>query len=100
MNKHIIVAVAVIAGAGVVNAFMNQKALTPVIIGAYIFLFVLSIMDMYGGPLSQLAGALAMLAVTYVLLTEVPWSQIITLVQGKAAAATTKTAVKPTAEKI
>lgn len=77
------VAVVVVTASGVVNAILNKKALTPVIIGSYVFLFVLSVMDMYGGPMSSLAGALAMLAVTFVLLTEVPWQTIIGLVQGK-----------------
>lgn len=86
MNRKIVVAVIVITGSGVVNAILNKKALTPVIIGSYVFLFVLSIADMYGGPMSTLAGALAMLAVTYVLITEVPWTTIINLVQGKNAA--------------
>lgn len=82
MNRKIVVAVVVISGSGVVNAMLNKKALTPVIIGSYVFLFVLSILDMYGGPMSTLSGALAMLAVTYVLITEVPWQTIISLLQG------------------
>lgn len=83
MNRKIVVAVVIIAGSGVVNALLKKKPLTPVIIGAYVFLFVLSILDIYGGPASQIAGALAMLAATYVIITEVPWDQIIKLVQGK-----------------
>src|SRR5258708_15360983 len=62
MNRKIIVAVVVITGSGVVNAILNKKALTPVIIGSYVFLFVLSVLDMYGGPMSSLAGAPAKLA--------------------------------------
>ena len=83
MNHKIIIAAVVIAGAGVVNAWTNKKPLTPVILGAYILVIVLSLMDMFGGGLSTLAGAIAMLAVTYVVLTEVPWNQFISIVQGK-----------------
>jgi hypothetical protein len=83
VNKHIIVAVVVVTAAGAYKAFKNSQPLTPVIIGAYVFFFVLAIMDTYGGPLSALSGALAMLAMTVVLLTEIPWTDIIKLVQGK-----------------
>jgi len=48
-------------------------------------LLVLSVLDMFGGGLSQLASGIAMVAVVYVLLTEFPWQQIIGLVQGKKA---------------
>jgi len=83
MNRKIIVATFVIAGAGIMNAWMNNKPVTPVILGSYIFILMLSIADMFGGALSTLSGGIAMVAVTYVLLTEVPWSQFIKIVQGK-----------------
>jgi hypothetical protein len=85
MNDKIIIAVVVIAGAGITNAWLNKKPITTVVIGSYILLLVLSLLDMFGGKISELASALAMLAVVYVLLTEVPWQQIIALVQGKKA---------------
>jgi hypothetical protein len=84
MNKKIIIATVVIAGSGVLNAWQNKKPITPVIMGAYIFVFVLAIMDMFGGQLSTLAGAFAMLAVVYVLLTEFPWTQIQNAISGNA----------------
>ena len=83
MNKKIIAAAFVIAGAGVFRAWQAKTAITRVVLGAYVFVLMLSIMDMFGGPLATLASALAMLAVTYVLLTEVPWQTIITTVTGK-----------------
>jgi hypothetical protein len=85
MNTKVITAVVVIAGAGVVSAWMAKKPISGVLIGSYILLLVLSLMDMFGGKLSQLASALAMLAVVYVLLTEIPWQTIIKVAQGKAA---------------
>lgn len=90
MNRKIIIAVVVIGGAGIVGDIMAQKPLTPVILGSYIFLFVLSIMDIFGGPFSNLAGALAMVAVVYVLFgtdpttgsSIFPWQEIIRIAQG------------------
>lgn len=83
MNKKIIIAVFVIGGAGVFNAIQAKKPLTPVILGSYIFLLVLSVLDIFGGQLGVLAGALAMVAVVFVLLNEFPWQQLITTLQGK-----------------
>lgn len=83
MNKKIIIAVLVVAASGVTRSWQKQQPITPVIIGAYVLLLVLSILDMFGGPISDLANALAMLAATYVLLTEFPWQSLISLVQGK-----------------
>lgn len=85
MNKKIIVAAVVITGSGVVNAWQAQKPITPVILGGYIFILILAVLDMFGGPVSDLASALAMLAATYVLLTEFPWSKIIGLVKPETA---------------
>lgn len=83
VNQKIVVAVIIIGGSGIVHAIVNKTVITPVILGSYIFLLVCSVIDIFGGPASQFAGALALLAATYILLTEFPWSQIIGLVQGK-----------------
>jgi hypothetical protein len=82
MNKFIIIAGFVIVGSGVVNAWTNQKPVTAVILGGYIFVLLLALLDTFGGPVSNLANALALLAMTYVLLTEFPWATIIGIVQG------------------
>jgi hypothetical protein len=100
MNKKVIIAVFIIGGSGVVNAATKGTAITPVILGSYIFLLVLSLADALGGPVAQLAGALAMLAAVVVLLTEFPWSTILSTVQGKgtageAATPTTANAAPP-----
>lgn len=88
MNKKIIVAVIVIGGSGIVNAWTHAKPLTPVILGAYILLLVLAITDAFGPPLSDIAGAIAMLAMVFVLLTEFPWTTIINTLQGNKASST------------
>jgi hypothetical protein len=85
MNSKIIVAAVVVGGSGFLNHLLNNQPVTRVIIGTYIFLLVLAIMDTFGGPFVQLSSALAMLAMVYVLLTEFPWQALINVVQGKAA---------------
>lgn len=85
VNTKIVAAVVVVAGAGIINAYMSKKPITSIVIGSYILLLILSLMDMFGGRLSDLASAFAMLAVVFVLLTEVPWQAIINLAQGKKA---------------
>lgn len=83
MNRSIIIAAFVIGGSGVANSLIAKKPITPVIMGSYIFVLLTAILDMFGGSMAALASALSMLAVTYVLLTEVPWNQIIAFAQGK-----------------
>lgn len=81
MNKKIIAAAALIGFSGVVKAASSKAPLTPVITGAYIFLLMLAILDMFGGQASTLASALAMLAALYVLLTEFPWQSVVSAVK-------------------
>lgn len=77
INSHIIFAGVVIGGAGLVNGWVNGTPVTPVIIGSYVFLLMLALLDSIGGPVSDLAGALAMIAVLVVLLDEFPWQAIL-----------------------
>lgn len=81
VNGHVVAAVAVIGAVGLFNAWTNKRHISPVIIGALVFLLVLSVLDMFG-PLRGLASALAMLAVLYVVLTQFPWSALTSLVGG------------------
>lgn len=83
MNKSIVASTAVIMGSGLANAYLNKKPITRVIIGGYVFMVMLSIGDMFGGDIGKLMSALALLATTYILLTEFPWQAIINLLQGK-----------------
>ncbi len=83
MNKKIIVATFIIAGSGVVTALTTGKPLTPVILGAYVFILVLSIADAFGGDIAQLAGGLAMVAMLYVILNQFPWQAVLGIIQGK-----------------
>jgi len=84
MNKKIVIVGVIIIGSGVANAWLAKppKAITPVVIGGFIFLLMLSLMDMFGGPMSNIASALAILAATYVLLTEFPWNTVLNAVKA------------------
>lgn len=77
MNKHIVIATIVIGASGVMDAILNNKPLTPVIMGSFIFLLLLSLADAIGGGLSQLASGLSMIAMLYVLLTVFPWNVVL-----------------------
>ena len=77
MNKKIIIAAVIIVGSGVVNSMLRGGRMTPVFIGGFVFVVVLSIVDFFGGPLSQFSSALAMIAVVYILLSQFPWSLLL-----------------------
>lgn len=68
MNKHIIAATLIIGSSGVIKAWQSKKPITPVILGSYVFMLVLSIADLAGGQVSRLAGAIAMVAMLTVIL--------------------------------
>jgi hypothetical protein len=90
VNRKIIIAVVVVSSAGIANAWLNKRHITPVIIGSYVFLLVLALMDTLGGVVSQFAGALAMLAVVYTLIGTdpstgkpiFPWQELIAFAHG------------------
>jgi len=87
MNKHITAAALIIMLSGVLKAWASQTPITRVIIGGYVLLLILAILDLFGGPLSRLASAIAMLAVVYVLLNQFPWSTVLAALQGGGGAA-------------
>lgn len=78
MNKHIIAATLIIGGSGVIKAWQSKKPITPVILGSYVFMLVLSIADLAGGQVSQLAGAIAMVAMITVILNT--WTPILSTI--------------------
>ena len=82
MNRKIIVSVIIIAGSGIINAWQKNQAVTPVIIGSYVFLLVLSLLDTIGGPVANIAGGLAVVAATFVVLNEFPWNTLLSALQG------------------
>ena len=77
MNKEIIASAFFIGGSGVANGFIQQKPITKVLIGDFVFLLMLSIVDMFGGPFSSLSSVLALLASLVTVLSVIPWQQIL-----------------------
>lgn len=86
MNKKIVIATLIIGGSGIVNSITRKKPITPVIIGSFVFMLVLSIADAVGGPLSTVAGGLAMVAMVYVLVAEFPWDTVLKALKGTSTA--------------
>lgn len=72
VNRHILIGVIVITVAGSLAAIRAHRPVTRVVVGGIVLLIVLSVLDAFGGPLSGVAGGLAMLAMTVVLLMELP----------------------------
>lgn len=83
MNNTIVVAALVITSAGVVNATTNKTSISRVVMGGYVFLLVLSLIDVFGGPVAKIASALSMVAMLYVLLNVFPWQVVLKTLQGK-----------------
>lgn len=85
MNKQIVVAAFIITGAGIVNSLSSNppKPITRTVMGGYIFLLVLSFLDLAGGSVAKIASALSMLAVVYVLLNVFPWGLVLSTLKGK-----------------
>lgn len=76
INRTILFSALIIGISGVVQSFLRTGKFARQLIGAYVFLLLLSLVDLIGGGASQLASALAILAVIYVLLTQFPWTQL------------------------
>lgn len=71
INKHIVVATLGLIAIGVVKHNNSPNTpLTPVLIGGYVFMLALSVLDLFGGQASQLASGLAMVALVGGALTE------------------------------
>jgi len=64
VNTRIVVAVVVIGGAGIINAYTATppRPIERILLGSGIFLIVLSLMDALGGRISEIAGGLALVA--------------------------------------
>lgn len=107
INRQIIVAVLGIAGISIARVFTsNAQAVaaaggtagsvtgaitggtpvTPIIMGAYVVLLVLAVVDLFGPQAARIAGGLAMLALVYTILTQFPWTAIAAGLAGPVAA--------------
>lgn len=76
MNKAIIASVLFVGATGLIQRAEAGKTLTPVLMGAYIMLLLLSIGDMFGGQLSKLMSALAIVTALGVFFSD--WLPILT----------------------
>lgn len=71
VNKQIVASVAIIGGAGILRAWTATppQPISRVVLGSYVVLLVLSVVDIFGPPASTIAGGIAMVAVVYTLIT-------------------------------
>lgn len=76
INRTIIFSALIIGISGVLQSFLRTGHFSRALIGSYVFLLLLSLVDLVGGAASQFASALAILAALYVVLTQFPWSQL------------------------
>lgn len=83
INRQILFSGFIIIGTGILNAIQGKNDYTRVLVGGYIYLLMLSILDIFGGNFSRIAGGLALLGSTYVLIFLFPWDSIINMVKGK-----------------
>lgn len=84
INRTVLFSALIIGLSGAIQSFLNTGKFARQLIGAYVFLLLLSLVDLIGGAASQLASALAILAVLYVLLTQFPWTQLASAIGVKA----------------
>jgi hypothetical protein len=83
VNRQVVISGFVIIGTGIIRAAQGKTDYTTVLVGGYVFLLVMSILDLFGGNLSRLASILALLAALYVVIDKFPWDIVINLIQGK-----------------
>src|SRR5215467_6498860 len=80
INRTIIAAVVIISAGGVIRIWTGTaspgRTLSQVLIGGFILLLALSVVDLFGEPLSTIAGGLAMLAALVVILNDIPWGML------------------------
>lgn len=92
LNKHIIIATLGLVAIGAVKHALNPSVkLTPIVIGGYVVMLVLSVIDLFGPQASKMASAFAMITLLSGALTELDASTINTLAKAGTAAATQQT---------
>lgn len=87
VNRPIIIGALGITATGVVSAVAKKRPVTPVIIGGYILTLAAAVVDLVGGQISVLMGGIVLAALFGVILTEVPWDTVLSLVKGSQPAA-------------
>lgn len=82
MNRTVLFAALFIGLVGAAQVYVTKGSMTRVLIGTYVLILLLALLDAIGGAASQLASAFAILAVIYAGLTQAPWQQLLKAVQG------------------
>jgi hypothetical protein len=77
MNRMIVASAAGITAIGVGTAWLQKKPITKIVLGGYLTALGLSILDMFGGGFSQLAGGIALVALVTVFLTSADWVALV-----------------------
>lgn len=70
VNRQVIASTLIIMAVGIVHAWQAKQGITAVVMGGYGVMIVLSVIDLFGGGMAQVASALSLLAVVFVLLLE------------------------------
>lgn len=83
INRKIIFSGFIIIGTGLIRATQGNGKYTHVLIGGYIYLLTLSILDGFGGDFSRISGGLALLGATYVIIDWFPWDVLLNMIKGK-----------------
>lgn len=77
MNKTIVAGVLLITATGIIKVWTTGGSFSHVLIGGYVLLLVLAVLDFFGGPFASLANTLVMLAVVTIVLYEFPWKPLL-----------------------
>jgi hypothetical protein len=72
VNRSVVASTLVIMAVGIAHAWTATppQGITSVVLGGYVLMLILSVVDLFGGGLSQLASGLALLALVFALLVE------------------------------
>lgn len=70
MNRAILAGVVLIGVTGSITALIRKQPVTPILVGSYVLLVILALLDLFGGPISKIAGGIALVAGLAVFLTE------------------------------
>jgi hypothetical protein len=83
VNRSIVISAAGITSIGVATAFLGGKPITRIVLGGYLLALALSVFDLFGGGMAQVAGAVAWLALVGVVLSNLTiWQTIFALFSG------------------
>lgn len=83
MNKTVVGGVVFIGAAAVTSRILQHKQITPVIVGSFVLMLMLSILEFFGGAGNTLASALVSVAVLVTIVDVLPWQAILQAIGAK-----------------